>query len=75
MPGLSGNVVFVQTQIGQKQGKLVVAACAKLQANPCKVGYLYSVKASSLDAAIRKGFDSAITGHRHQGRRRGRDLL
>jgi ribose transport system substrate-binding protein len=63
VPGMSGNVVFVQTEIGQKQGKLLVAACAKIQASPCTVGYLYSVKASSLDAAIRKGVDSAIKGH------------
>src|SRR3954470_16036357 len=61
--GLSGNVVFVQTQIGRKQGGLVVKACAALKANPCKVGYLYSVKVSSLDTAIRKGFDAATKGH------------
>jgi ribose transport system substrate-binding protein len=62
VPGLSGNVVFVQTQIGQKQGKLLVAACAKAGASPCNVGYLYSVKVTSLDTAIRKGVDSAIKG-------------
>jgi ribose transport system substrate-binding protein len=61
VPGMSGNVVFVQTQIGQKQGKLLVAACKGK--SPCNVGYLYSVKASSLDAAIRKGVNSAIKGH------------
>ncbi len=61
--GLAGNVVFVQTEIGTKQGGLVVKACAQLKASPCKVGYLYSVKASSLDAAIRKGFDRATAGH------------
>lgn len=61
--GLSGNVVFVQTEIGTKQGGLVVAACKALNANPCKVGYLYSVKVSSLDTAIRKGFDAATKGH------------
>ena len=61
--GLSGNVVFVQTQIGRKQGGLVVRACAALNANPCKVGYLFSVKVSSLDTAIRKGFDAATAGH------------
>ena len=64
--GLSGNVVFVQTQIGTKQGGLVVAACAQLKANPCKVGYLYSVKVSSLDTAIRKGFDAVTKGHNIQ---------
>jgi ribose transport system substrate-binding protein len=61
--GLSGNVVFVQVQIGTKQGGLAVKACAALKANPCKVGYLYSVKVSSLDTAIRKGFDAATKGH------------
>src|SRR5215210_4663383 len=49
--GMAGNVVFVQTQIGRKQGGLVVRACAALRASPCKVGYLYSVKVSSLDTA------------------------
>jgi len=61
--GLSGNVVFVQTDIGKKQGGLVNAACAQLKANPCKVGYLYSVKVSSLDTAIRKGFNAVTAGH------------
>jgi len=63
VPGMSGNVVFVQTEIGQKQGQLVDEACAALKANPCKVGYLYSVKVSSLDTAIRKGFNQATVGH------------
>lgn len=61
--GLAGNVVFVQTQIGTKQGGLVVDACSALKANPCKVGYLFSVKVSSLDTAIRKGFDAVTSGH------------
>jgi ribose transport system substrate-binding protein len=63
LPGMSGNVVFVQTQIGKKQGRLVNAACARLKASPCNVGYLYSVKVSSLDTAIRKGFDVTTKGH------------
>ena len=64
--GLAGNVVFVQTDIGKKQGGLVVAACKQLAANPCKVGYLYSVKVSSLDTAIRKGFNAVTAGHNIQ---------
>lgn len=63
LKGLSGNVVFVQTQIGKKQGRLVVKACKKIKAKPCKVGYLYSVKVSSLDTAIRKGFNKVTAGH------------
>ena len=63
VPGMSGNIVFVQTEIGKKQGSLVVKACAALKKNPCKVGYLYSVKVSSLDTAIRKGFDAVTAGH------------
>jgi ribose transport system substrate-binding protein len=61
--GLSGNVVFVQTNIGRKQGNLVVRACAAFKLNPCNVGYLYSVKVSSLDTAIRRGFDAVTKGH------------
>jgi ribose transport system substrate-binding protein len=64
--GLSGNVIFVQNEIGQRQGGLVVKACAELNASPCKVGYLYSVKVSSLDTAIRKSFDAAVAGHNIQ---------
>ena len=64
--GLAGNVIFVQSEIGQKQGELVDKACADLNANPCKVGYLYSVKVSSLDTAIRKAFDAATAGHNVQ---------
>jgi ribose transport system substrate-binding protein len=66
LKGLSGNVVFVQTQIGRKQGRLVVKACKKLKANLCKVGYLYSVKVSTLDTAIRKGFNAVTAGHHVQ---------
>ena len=56
--GMSGNIVFIQTQIGQKQGALVRAACKANNLNPCNVGYLYSVKVSSLDTAIRNGFNA-----------------
>ena len=58
--GMSGNVVFIQTDIGRKQGALVVQACRVNNLNPCNVGFLYSVKVSSLDTAIRKGFDAVI---------------
>ena len=61
--GLSGNVVFVPTNIGTKLGQLVVKACAAKNLNPCDVGYLYDIKASALDVAIRNAFNKAIAGH------------
>jgi ribose transport system substrate-binding protein len=60
--GLSGNVVFVPTEIGTKLGKLVTQACQENNLNPCKIGYLYDIKASALDVAIKKSFDEAVAG-------------
>jgi ribose transport system substrate-binding protein len=59
--GLSANVTFVPTKIGTQLGQHV-AACASKNLNPCKVGYLYDIKASSLDTAIYGGFSAAIKG-------------
>ncbi len=60
--GLSGNVVFVPTEIGKKLGNLVVQACQANNLNPCNVGYLYDIKASALDVAIKQAFDQATSG-------------
>jgi ribose transport system substrate-binding protein len=60
--GLSGNVVFVPTEIGTKLGKLVTKACQDSSLDPCKVGYLFDIKASALDVAIKKSFDAAVAG-------------
>jgi ribose transport system substrate-binding protein len=60
--GLSGNVVFVPTEIGTKLGKLVTQACQENNLDPCKIGYLYDIKASALDVAIKKSFDEATAG-------------
>ncbi|NYI40227.1 sugar ABC transporter substrate-binding protein [Demequina lutea] len=59
--GLSANVTFVPTTIGQQLGEQVVAACAADKLDPCNVGYLYDIKASSLDIAIHKAFVAAIS--------------
>jgi ribose transport system substrate-binding protein len=61
--GLSGNVTFVPTVMGQDLGKLVVQACQSKNLSPCNVGYLYDIQASSLDVAIRNGFNAATAGH------------
>ena len=60
--GLSGNVVFVPTEIGTKLGKLVTQACQAQSLDPCKIGYLFDIKASALDVAIKKSFDAAVAG-------------
>lgn len=60
--GLSANVTFIPSKIGTQLGQQVVAACATKQLNPCKIGYIYSIKASTLDVAISKGFQKAIAG-------------
>jgi ribose transport system substrate-binding protein len=51
------NVVFVPSELGRKIGELVVKACA--DANPCNVGYIYSVKAAALDTSLRDAFNKA----------------
>ncbi len=61
--GLSANVAFVPSELGRKIGELVVAACADLKANPCNVGYIWSVKAAALDIALKEAFDKAIASH------------
>jgi ribose transport system substrate-binding protein len=60
--GLSANVTFVPTTIGTQLGQQVVSACASKNLNPCKVGYLYDIKASSLDTAIYGAFTAATKG-------------
>jgi len=60
--GLSANVTFVPSEIGTKLGQQVVAACKAKNLNPCKVGYLWDIKASSLDEAINKAFTQATAG-------------
>jgi ribose transport system substrate-binding protein len=61
--GLSANVAFVPSELGRKIGELVVSACADLAANPCNIGYIWSVKAAALDIALKKAFDEAIASH------------
>lgn len=60
VPGLAGNVTFVPTTLGYRFGSLVVAACKAKHLHPCNVGYMYDIKASALDGAIRSGFNQAI---------------
>jgi ribose transport system substrate-binding protein len=61
--GLSANVAFVPSELGRKIGELVVTACADLKADPCNVGYIWSVKAAALDIALKEAFDKATASH------------
>ncbi|MGH2842807.1 MAG: sugar ABC transporter substrate-binding protein [Solirubrobacteraceae bacterium] len=61
--GLAGDFAQVPTQVGHALGVLTVRACASKHLNPCDIGYLYDIKASTLDNALQSGFDAAIKGH------------
>jgi ribose transport system substrate-binding protein len=58
--GLSANVIFVASNLGKKIADLAIKACADSGANPCKIGYIFSVKAAGLDQELRKAFDAEI---------------
>jgi ribose transport system substrate-binding protein len=60
--GLLANVAFVPSELGRKIGELVVTACEEKAANPCNVGYIYSVKAAALDTTLKDAFDKATAG-------------
>lgn len=59
--GLSANVTFVPSKIGTQMGQLAIRACQSKNLNPCNVGYLYDIKASTLDVAIHKAFVDATS--------------
>jgi ribose transport system substrate-binding protein len=63
IPGLMANVAFVPSTLGKKIGELVVQACMEKAANPCNVGYIWSVKAAALDTTLRQAFDEVIASH------------
>ena len=58
--GLSANVIFVASDLGKKIADLAIKACKQSGANPCKIGYIFSVKAAGLDQELRAAFDAEI---------------
>ncbi|HET8927495.1 MAG TPA: sugar ABC transporter substrate-binding protein [Microbacterium sp.] len=60
--GLSANVSQRPADMGHKLGEQTVAACASQNLDPCRVGYLYDIKASALDVAMRDAWDEAVAG-------------
>lgn len=61
--GLSANVIFVASDLGKKIADLAIKACAASGATPCKIGYIFSVKAAGLDQELRKAFDAEIASN------------
>jgi hypothetical protein len=59
---MSASVALVPTDLGKNIGEQTVAACAARSLDPCTVGYLYDIKASALDVAMRDGFNEATKG-------------
>lgn len=60
--GLDANVIFVASNLGKKIADLAIQACTAAGATPCKIGYIFSVKAAGLDQELRKAFDAEIAG-------------
>jgi ribose transport system substrate-binding protein len=60
--GQSANVIFVASNLGKKIADLAIQACTAAAADPCKIGYIFSVKAAALDQELRKAFDAEIAG-------------
>jgi len=60
--GLSASVTFTSYGEGEGSAKLAKQACAQLKADPCRVGYLFDIKASTHGQAQRKGFDTEAKG-------------
>lgn len=58
--GLSANVIFVASTLGKKIADLAIKACQQTGAKPCKIGYIFSVKAAGLDQELRSAFDAEI---------------
>lgn len=61
VPGLDANVIFVASNLGKKIADLAIKACGSTA--PCKIGYIFSVKAAGLDQELRKAFDAEIASN------------
>lgn len=60
--GMSANVSQRPYDMGYKLGEQTVEACASKNLDPCNVAYMYNIKASALDAAMRDAWDEAVAG-------------
>src|SRR5690554_1470543 len=60
--GMSANVSQRPYDMGFKLGEQTVEACASKNLDPCNVAYMYNIKASALDEAMRVAWDDAVAG-------------
>jgi ribose transport system substrate-binding protein len=59
--GVSASIMSPPYQNGRRFGELTVMACENV--DPCKVAYIYGLKGTPLDEALRSGFDDVIAEH------------
>ncbi|MEZ5217510.1 MAG: sugar ABC transporter substrate-binding protein [Ilumatobacteraceae bacterium] len=59
--GVSASVMSPPYQNGRRFGELTVKACENV--DPCKVAYIYGLKGTPLDEALRSGFDDVTAEH------------
>ena len=62
LDGLSANVVFVGSILGQKFGEQAVEACASQDLDPCNVAYLHDLKTSAVSIALWDAFTEVTEG-------------
>lgn len=62
LEGLSANVVFVGSILGEKFGEQAVAACASQDLDPCNVAYLHDLKTSAVSIALWDAFQEVTAG-------------
>lgn len=62
LDGLSANVVFVGSILGQKFGEQAVEACASQDLDPCNVAYLHDLKTSAVSIALWDAFNEVTAG-------------
>ena len=62
LDGLSANIVFVGSILGEKFGEQAVEACASQNLDPCNVAYLHDLKTSAVSIALWEAFSKVIEG-------------
>lgn len=62
LEGLSANVVFVGSILGEKFGEETVAGCASQDLDPCNVAYLHDLKTSAVSIAMWDAFSKVTAG-------------